>query len=142
MAFAVPPSAREPLSQMNTTPLIDVLLVLLIMIIMSIPAATHSLEVDLPTGKSAHEVNGARNVLSIEPGGALMWNGHRTGDRELAALLGEVRGMRPEPEVQFRPHPLASYDRSAQVIAIVKQSRVSNFGFADNEKYRTFSRGD
>ena len=143
MAFAPAPSAHEPLSQMNTTPLIDVLLVLLIMIIMSIPVATHSLDVDLPSiDKPIRQVNPVRNLLAIEPGGALLWNGHRIGDDELAGLLAEVRVMRPEPQVEFRPHALASYERSANVLAIVKQSRVSNFGFVDNEKYRTFARGD
>lgn len=143
MAFATVSSARQPLSQMNTTPLIDVLLVLLIMIIMSIPVATHSLDVDLPVmTPPSHEVHPVRNVLAIKPGGTLIWNGQVIDDPELGGLLAEVRATRPEPEVQFRPHALASYERSARVLAIVKQSRVSNFGFVDNEKYRTFARGD
>ena len=143
MAIAAATPVREPLSQMNTTPLIDVLLVLLIMIILSIPMATHSLDVDLPVVDGrVRDVDPIRNVLAIEAGGALMWNGERIGDGELAGLLGQVRRTRPEPEVQFRPHALASYARSADVLAIVKRSQVSNFGFVDNEKYRTFARAN
>jgi biopolymer transport protein ExbD len=65
---------------------------------------------------------------------------HRDAERALAGQLAQVRAMRPEPEVQFRPEANASYARSAEVLLIVKQSRVSNFGFLGNEQYRTFSR--
>lgn len=139
MAFATASSAREPLSEINTTPLIDVLLVLLIVLVMAVPLAANSLEVDLP-GPGANKVEAVRNLLVVETDGDLTWNGRPVSDSELAGLLAQVRAMRPEPEVQFRPEGNASYERSARVLLIVKQSRIGNFGFLGNEQYRTFGR--
>ena len=139
MAFASAAPPHEPLSEINTTPLIDVLLVLLIVFVMSIPIATNSLPVDLPQ-PGPGEVNPVKNLLAVETDGDAVWNGRPVGDAELAGLLARVRATAPEPEVQFRPDANASYERSAQVLLIVKQSRIDNFGFLDNEKYQTFSR--
>ena len=141
MAFASTSSVR-PLSEMNTTPLIDVMLVLLIMLIMTIPLSTNSLDVDLPQGppRFLDKPHPVRNLLVVERDGGLRWNDGLVTEAQLAGLLGEVRAMRPEPEVQFRPEPNASYERSARVLLLVKQSQVSRFGFLDNEKYRTFDR--
>ena len=142
MAYASSSSIR-PLSEMNTTPLIDVMLVLLIMLIMTIPLSTNSLDVDLPRREpppTTAEPDPVRNLLVVERDGGLRWNDRLITEPQLAALLAEVRTMRPEPEVQFRPEANASYERSARVVLIVKQSRVTRFGFLDNEKYRNFDR--
>jgi biopolymer transport protein ExbD len=142
MAYASTSSVR-PLSEMNTTPLIDVMLVLLIMLIMTIPLTTNSLDVELPRppkDDALVEPDPVRNLLVVERDGGLRWNDRLVTEPQLAALLAEVRTMRPEPEVQFRPEPNASYERSARVVLIVKQSRVTRFGFLDNEKYRHFDR--
>ena len=138
MAVTARPSIREPVSEMNTTPLIDVLLVLLVMLIITVPISTHSLDVDLPTG--GHGPDLSKNSLILRAGGGLEWNGRPVTDAQLAGQLMLVRRMNPEPEVRFEPEADASYERSAQVMLIVKQSRVSNFGFAGNERYRTFDR--
>jgi biopolymer transport protein ExbD len=142
MAFAPAPSAQAPLSEINTTPLIDVLLVLLVVLIMAVPLATDSLEIGLPPPSPIEESkpHPVRNLLAIDTDGTLVWNGRAIDDRELAAQLVRVRAMKPEPEVQFRPDANASYERSAQVLLIVEQSRIANFGFVDNEKYRTFGK--
>jgi biopolymer transport protein ExbD len=143
MAFASLASPHEPLSEINTTPLIDVLLVLFIVFVMAIPLAPDSLDVELPRpGPTAHRPHPVSNQLVIETAGDLRWNGRAVDDGELAGLLAQVRGMAPQPEVRFQPEPNASYDRAARVLLIVKQSRISNFGFVDNEKYAEFSRGN
>ena len=142
MVFAIASSAREPLSEMNTTPLIDVLLVLLIVFVMAIPLATNSLEVALPAPRPIDTVvvDPVRNLLAIETDGDLTWNGQRVDERGLAGLLAQARAMNPEPQVQFRPEADASYERSARVLLIVKQSRISNFGMVGNEQYQTFGK--
>ena len=141
MAFSVASSASRPLSEMNTTPLIDVLLVLLVVMVMAVPLATNSLEVELPSSIAEHRPDPVRNLLAIKADGDLLWNGRVVDERELAGQLAQVRAMKPEPEVQFRPEANASYERSARVLLIVEQSRISNFGFVGNEQYRTFGAG-
>jgi biopolymer transport protein ExbD len=141
MALAVPSSlAREPLSEINTTPLIDVLLVLLIVMVMAVPLATNSLEVELPPSERSDKPDPVRNLLVIRTDGSLLWNGDSIDEPRLAGQLAQVRAMHPEPEVQFRPEANTSYARSAEILLLVKQSRVSNFGFLGTEQYRTFSR--
>ena len=134
-------SAAEPIGEINTTPLIDVMLVLLIMIIMTIPTATHSLQYDLPGPPCRTDCpDPVKNKIVVTQGGALLWNGGPVSEARLRNLLGAVRHMSPEPEVQFEPHANARYERSAQVLNIVKESRVARFGFVGNERYREFGR--
>ena len=141
MAIATVSSA-EPIGEINTTPLIDVMLVLLIMIIMTIPVAQHSLQYDLPQGDCVIDCpDPVRNKLTITQGDALRWNGSAVSNEQLMLLLAQVRTMRPEPEVQFEPAALASYERSTQVLQMVEASRITRFGFVGNEHYREFSRG-
>jgi len=134
-------SSDMPMSEINTTPLIDVMLVLLIMMIISIPISTHSLEYDLPQGEGV-EVDAVKNTLVVTSDGGLLWNGIGVTDRELAGSLAQVRATSPEPEVQFRPDASARYERTAGVLQIVKASRVTRFGFVDNEKYHEFGRAE
>lgn len=138
MAFASSSAQRQPLSEINMTPLVDVLLVLLVMLILTVPIDSHSLEFDLP--QRGGKANPVKNTLAVTTEGRVLWNGANVTDGELAGSLALVRAMAPEPEVQFRPGPDASYDRTAKVLQIVKASAITRFGFVDNEKYRTFSR--
>ena len=143
MSATVPSSnVRQPMGEMNMTPLIDVLLVLLVVFVMTIPVATHSLEVSLPGPEPTHvvQLDPVKNLLEIERGGSAVWNGRRISDGELVGLLSKVRAMQPEPEVQFRPDPDASYERATRVLDIVKRSGITRFGFLDNERYRSFDR--
>ncbi|MCB2089032.1 MAG: biopolymer transporter ExbD [Sphingomonadaceae bacterium] len=141
MAFAHAPG-REPMCEMNTTPLIDVMLVLLIMFIMTIPVATHSVDIDLPQCKIDCGFPDApdpiKNKVSIDAQDQLLWNGDHISEGQLVALLGAVQDMPVEPELQFEPDPLASYDRSARVLQVIRASGVTKFGFIGNEKYRQF----
>ena len=131
----------RPLGEMNTTPLIDVLLVLLVMIIISIPAATHSVEIDLPApcrGCPLPPLGKDHNKLLIDAQDRLLWNGHPIGTAQLAALLEQSRAMPVEPELQFEPAARASYDVSARVLNTIKASGIAHFGFVGNERYRNF----
>jgi biopolymer transport protein ExbD len=144
MAFALAPSAQQPLSEINTTPLIDVLLVLLIMIIMSIPMKPHSLDVPLPNKKPlvplVSEPDPVRNKVALTADGAILWNGDSVSRGELAALLVRTTELPTEPELQFEPEANASYDLAAKVIDTIVDSGVTRLGFVGNERYREFSR--
>lgn len=133
----------EPMMDMNMTPLIDVLLVLLIMFIITIPVATHSVDIDLPQGNPPPQdivVDPVKNKLILTQGDQILWNGTPVDSGQLVTLLSETTRMSVEPELQFEPEPLASYDISAKVLQIIKSSGVTKFGFVGNEKYRSFGK--
>ncbi len=140
MAFANPRSAA-PLGEINMTPLIDVLLVLLVVFVITIPPATHSLAFDLPRETPIRAApDPVRNRLVLGHDGDLLWNGRRISEPELVGLLAAVRAMRTEPQVEFEPEANARYEASTRVLDIVKASGVTRFGFAGNEKYRVFGK--
>ncbi|WP_120717055.1 ExbD/TolR family protein [Tsuneonella amylolytica] len=134
---------EQPLADINTTPLIDVLLVLLVMLVITIPAATHSLAVDLPTCGAdceAVSVDPVRNRLSIDNDDTLLWNGAPIAEGALSSTLAATRRLPVEPELQFAPAAGASYDAAAHALSIVKASGVTKFGFVGNEAFRDFPR--
>ena len=142
MAFPSASSAGEPLSEINTTPLIDVLLVLLIVFVMSIPMATQTLEVPLPqeVDRASPRPDPVRNKVVLTADGTILWNGDAVSQGQLVGALRETMRFRVEPELQFEPEASASYDLSAKVLNVIKGSGVTRFGFVGNERYRTFGR--
>ena len=134
----------EPMLDMNMTPLIDVLLVLLIMFIITIPVATHSVDIDLPQGDPPPQeitIDPIKNKLVLTAADQILWNAEPVTQSQLISLLAETTGMSPEPELQFEPEAQASYELSAKVLQVIKASGVTKFGFVGNEKYRAFGKG-
>lgn len=142
MAMSQNPDGDTPVSAMNMTPLIDVLLVLLVMFIITIPIATHSVEVDVGGRGDYPAPDPIINRLAITPQDQLLWNGEAINEAQLASVLGLTQDMPVEPQLQFEPAALSSYDRTAKALAIIKGSGVTNFGFVGNERYRTFASGE
>jgi biopolymer transport protein ExbD len=133
----------SPMMEINTTPLIDVMLVLLIMFIITIPIATHSVDIDLPPPTPPDNpppINPIKNKVTITQEGTVLWNASPVSGGELRSLLGQTLNMNPEPELQFQPDPEASYDLSAKVLDIIKVSKVTKFGFVGNELYSEFNK--
>ena len=134
-------SSGPSMSEMNMTPLIDVLLVLLIMFIMTIPVAVHSVEIDLPSCEAdcpVPDLGPIKNKIVIDARDRLSWNGEPIEEGQLVVLLKTAVSLPVEPELQFEPEAGASYDASARILSIVKASGVTKFGFVGNERYRNF----
>ncbi|MBL4792601.1 biopolymer transporter ExbD [Citromicrobium bathyomarinum] len=132
-----------PMIDMNMTPLIDVLLVLLIMFIITIPVATHAVNIDLPQpnpNDAQQDIDPVKNKVVLTQDGEILWNGETINQGQLARNLQLTTEIDPEPELQFEPEPLASYDLSAKTLNIIKASGVTKFGFVGNEQYRTFGK--
>jgi biopolymer transport protein ExbD len=131
----------HPMGEMNTTPLIDVMLVLLIMFIMTIPIATNSLEVELPTG-AVGAPNPISNSVKITPDGRILWNNAVVTQPQLAGMLHQTRQMPVEPELQFEPDGQASYALAVEVTNVISKSGVTNFGFVGNDRYAKFGQAN
>ena len=133
----------SPMMEMNTTPLIDVMLVLLIMFIITIPVATHSVDIDLPPPSPPTNnppVNPVKNKVTLTRNGEIVWNGVPITGGQLRTLLAETLQQPVEPELQFQPEPDASYDLSSKVLNIIKGSKVTKFGFVGNEQFSEFDK--
>ena len=134
----------EPMMEMNTTPLIDVMLVLLIMFIITIPVATHSVDIDLPVPDTSNPppdtIDPVQNKIVLTPNNEILWNGTAINSSQLVTYLNETKNIEPEPELQFEPEPQASYQLSAEVLNVIKGTGVTKFGFVGNEKYREFGK--
>ena len=134
----------SPMMEMNTTPLIDVMLVLLIMFIITIPVATHSVNIDLPSATPPPPnvvVEKTKNKIVItKEGNKVLWNDSQVDTGQLVSLLKESAATKPEPELQFQPEPDASYELVAHVLNLIKASGVTRFGFVGNELYAVFGK--
>ena len=134
----------SPMIDMNMTPLIDVLLVLLIMFIITIPVATHSVDIDLPVPDDSPPppdmIDPVKNKIVLTQQNEILWNGQAISMNQLVTYLEETRAMDPEPELQFEPEGQTSYQLSAEVLRIIKATGVTKFGFVGNELYRSFGK--
>jgi biopolymer transport protein ExbD len=125
----------NPIIEMNTTPLIDVMLVLLVMFIITIPIQTHAIKLDLPGPGPAPKINPAVNLLEITREGGLLWNGQPITRDDLRYDLDRSQQLRPVPELHFRPDAQSRYEAVSDVLGIIKREQVKKFGFVGNEAY-------
>jgi biopolymer transport protein ExbD len=124
----------QPFSQMNITPLIDVMLVLLVMLLLSIPMATHKVPVDLPgTGGPAAEWE--RHRMRIDANGAVTLNGAALSDAALRARLAQIAAT-PDALLELETDPAARYARFDELLADIRRAGVTRLGFIGNERYR------
>ena len=130
--------AGEPMMEINTTPLIDVMLVLLIMLIITIPPQTLAVKLDLPQNDPSDQpppVDPVKNKIVITQAGAVLWNGAPVNLVQLRQYLDVTQQMDPIPELHLQPEPEARYDTVDEVLAVTKQAKVSKMGFVGNEAY-------
>ena len=130
----------EPMMDINTTPLIDVMLVLLIMFIITIPPQSHAVKLDLPVNDPSNvppPVDPVKNQVVVTAGNAVLWNGQPVSLTQLRQYLDVTQQMDPIPELHLQPEPDARYVLVDEVMAVTKQARVTKMGFVGNEAYMT-----
>ncbi|HEY0028370.1 MAG TPA: biopolymer transporter ExbD [Allosphingosinicella sp.] len=138
MAGAVSASETEPMMDINTTPLIDVMLVLLIMFIITIPIQTHAVKLDLPVNSDQTPpppVDPVKNKIVITPQGQVLWNGQALDLVQLRQNLDYTQTMSPIPELHLQPDQNARYELVDEVLAVTKRANVEKMGFVGNEAY-------
>jgi biopolymer transport protein ExbD len=140
-ASVLNPESAEPMMDINTTPLIDVMLVLLIMFIITIPVQTHAVKLDLPQdqqNQTPPPIDPVKNKIVIMPNDAVLWNGTPVDLVTLRQYLDITTTMTPTPELHLQPHPNARYETVDEVLAVAKRANVQAMGFVGNEAYGNF----
>lgn len=140
MGMSVGPASGESevMVEMNTTPLIDVMLVLLIMFIMSLPVQTHAVKLDMPrpNQNTTPPAPPVVHTVEVDFDGTVIWDGNVTQNlAQVTRYLASVSAGNPQPEVHLRPHRLAKYDTVAKILAISQRLGVKKIGFVGNEQF-------
>ncbi|HEX8840716.1 MAG TPA: biopolymer transporter ExbD [Sphingomicrobium sp.] len=128
----------EPMLDINTTPLIDVMLVLLIMFIITIPIQTHAVKLDLPVNQQNNPpppIEPIKNTVGITAQNQITWNGTPISKDQLRQYLDVTQQMNPIPELHLQPDATARYELVDEVLAVTKQAHVQKMGFVGNEYY-------
>ncbi len=121
--------------EMNTTPLIDLMLVLIVMLIMSLPPQTHAVKLDMPvTNNPPPDVPPPVVDIVVDFDGSIYWNSEViTNGDQLKSYLKQAAHAEPRPEIHLKPNKLASYDKVAKVLATAQRLGVKNIGILGNE---------
>jgi len=128
----------EPMIDMNVTPLIDVMLVLLIMFIITIPIQTHAVKLDLPVNQNNQPpppIDTVKNKVVVSADGKILWNGAPVSQEQLRQYLDTTQQMNPIPELHLQPDATARYEIVDDVLAVTKKAHVQKMGFVGNEYY-------
>ena len=131
-------ASGEPMMDINTTPLIDVMLVLLIMFIITIPIQTHAVKLDLPVNQPNQPpppIDPVKNKVVVTADGKILWNGNPVTQPQLRQYLDVTQQMNPIPELHVQPDATARYELVDEVLAVTKQAHVQKMGFVGNEYY-------
>jgi biopolymer transport protein ExbD len=126
----------EPMMDINMTPLIDVMLVLLIMFIITIPVMTHAVKLDMPRASNAPSLSQPVVInLEIDFDGTVLWNGTPVEIEALEAYFRREAANDPQPELHIRPSKRAKYDVVARVLASAQRNGMRKIGFVGNEQF-------
>jgi biopolymer transport protein ExbD len=126
----------EPMMDINMTPLIDVMLVLLIMFIITIPVMTHAVKLDMPRATNApSNVQPTVINLEIDFDGTVLWNGTPVEIESLEGYFRREAANEPQPELHIRPSKRAKYDVVARVLASAQRNGMRKIGFVGNEQF-------
>ena len=127
----------EVMVEMNTTPLIDVMLVLLTLLIITLPIQTHAVKLDMPKPNTKPPlVPPVVVTLEVDFDGTVLWNGEALPDRAtLENRLAQTAAIPDQPEVHIRPNKLVEYKSVAMVLASAQRLGVTKLGMVGNEQF-------
>jgi len=129
-------------AQINTTPLVDVMLVLLIIFLITIPVVIHNIRVELPKERNLPTQTKPENVvIAVDRDGKTFWNNRPVADSELSARLGEIASRQPQPEVHIRGDREARYEFVGRVVYRCQQAGIARVGFITEPPPRALAGG-
>lgn len=134
---AQPFSELQPIAAMNITPLIDVMLVLIVTMIVSVPLVTHKVPIDLPPPGIAG-LPPVTHILSLAPDGGYSWDGVPIPDAALTPQLAALNADPKRPLLMLDVAGTTRYERFDQTIAVIKRARVSQLAFVGNQKWASW----
>lgn len=134
-------AADTPFTELNITPLIDVLLVLLVMLMLSIPAVTHKVAVELPSG-TAGSGTPLVNRLFLNAAGTAIWNDIPMDSDRLRVRLERMARDPAKPQLHFETDAQARYERFDQLVAMIKRAGVEEVGFVGNQEFAQWDARD
>ena len=130
MAFGTQDDADEVMNEINMTPLVDVMLVLLIIFIITVPVMKHSVNVDLPKAQNLPEETKPETVrLTVDADGKYHWNEFAITDEDLVRQLEAEAAKEPQPDLHIRGDKNVRYERVAQAMAAAQRAGVRKIGF-------------
>ena len=138
MAMSVGNSGGGVMCDINTTPLIDVMLVLLVTLIISLPIMTHAVKLDMPQNNNAPPPDQRPEVIDLEIDfdGTVVWNGTSIPDiSTLEGYFHSEAAKDPQPEIHLRPDRRAKYDVVARVLAAAQRNRMKKIGFVNTSEF-------
>ena len=135
MAFGTQDEPDEVMNEINMTPLVDVMLVLLIIFIITVPVMKHAVNIDLPRASNQPMEAKPETVrLAVDGAGSYYWNESRVDDQQLVLLLKTAASSVPQPELHIRGDKAVRYERVAQAMAAAQQAGVRKIGFITEPK--------
>ena len=131
--------AGQPMSEINTTPLVDVMLVLLVIFIITAPLLTHSINLDLPNAQAPASAEKPETItLSIDGSGTIFWNEERLADpAQLEARLAQAARRQPQPELHLRADRETRYQKIAELMSSAQRAGIAKIGFVTDPRPAT-----
>jgi biopolymer transport protein ExbD len=135
MAFGTQDDTDDVMNEINMTPLVDVMLVLLIIFMITVPVMKHSVEVDLPRANSQPQDVKPQTVrLTVDAKGQYWWNEAPVSDQDLPRMLRAAAARDPQPELHIRGDKDVRYERVAQALSAAQQAGLRRIGFVTDPK--------
>jgi biopolymer transport protein ExbD len=130
MAFGTQDDTDDVMNEINMTPLVDVMLVLLIIFIITVPVMKHAVNIDLPRATNQPQDTKPETIrLSVDAAGSYYWNENKVAEQELAPLLKAEAAKNPQPELHIRGDKAVRYEKVAQAMAAAQQAGLRKIGF-------------